>query len=335
MKVCLFCWNNNLFLVIDQKQPNTVSCFLLHRKPWFTYMLRGNTPYEFGTQIDRGANGKIFVVFRENKLYIMKIYNTKTLSEAENEDNLQNLAHSFNLAPKIYDFWTRSQPEIGGTIIMDKVGLYNMAHLLDCLIRDGNVPLTQAMKIRRMNLIRSTIFALDMAVKLNTLAKIIHGDLHTGNVMVEENEHQIASRVWLIDFGHSATISQLRQEFDRELCEKSKSIDFYKDAVLRLSSTFRKDILVMYDKFIEVYTGYKRDKKPKFGRSILKFIIKEIYEKRVLRYLWEKRDFLEENVEQSSIFEDTGMANAIRKFYRKRISNSDDKLLEMLTENIE
>lgn len=148
--------------------------------------------------IGSGSFGRVFVVEKDGKKYVMKIITLDSFVNAINsvprflnEVKISKVVSDNGLGPKLIDWWMcEPGPKLkNGVIISEKLDVTLFRYL-----RNGYIPKYEKICV--------VVKCLNKLKKLHTLG-ICHGDLtrHLGNVMLDEKQEP-----YFIDFGSSTAM---------------------------------------------------------------------------------------------------------------------------------
>ena len=183
------------------------------------------------TLADKGANGTIFIGHPEGNSQDIKIVkqisgSAITGPRVHAEICLQNIAAHAEIAPRVYDYWYCNDELTTAMIVMDKAGNITFGkYLNDSEMILNNPTYDINVKLNRLyNIFLCYEFIYIKMWVLNNEHKIIHGDLHVNNIMIQTVDDKVTD-IYFIDFGLSEYMEYIIRESEQKLKEYHASID--------------------------------------------------------------------------------------------------------------
>ena len=165
----------SIYDVTEKNQKNIdTECTVKHNKSRKTFLINSNL-------IGKGAFGVVYETCEQSECtYVAKVIDKKGFVEKESYN--QMIAAQSGLAPTIHEIWICKNKVM---LIMDRIKGITLQAFLE------NAKIDDSIKSRIIKKVSKAI------ENLHSIG-ILHGDLHSQNIMVMEDESII-----FIDFGHS------------------------------------------------------------------------------------------------------------------------------------
>lgn len=298
-KILFFCYDKRTLMISESELNLKNICdkdlsFSLNCFPNYKIEFK-KTPIEnlqIISLIDSGTYGIIYISKGKTKkdleekegILFIKKYSEKTKEKIINEVCLQILASSFNITPKVLDFWLCKETSLPtGMIIMEQAGNLSLEKFIYLL----NIPLESKSKLASKNSLISTLslirafHLLFLTTRiLNQKSKIIHNDLHPGNVMLtlhtkEEGLH-LVKKVSIIDFGTAQSIESIMSFGLEQIKKTEKNNDSFEyiDILQAESRHFNNDRFIIYELLKDKLDDYQNNE---FLKPIIQFCMSQFY----------------------------------------------------------
>lgn len=175
-----------------------------------------------------GLEGCIFIVekAREEKKkedikdtkYILKIIQVKdevnSISNLIKESKITQMAGENGISPKLLNYWDCNGYEIRGEYLYPVHLFFMLLDKLDITLTKYKEKFSELYE-KNLDKIKSNI--LDLVNKLHKNIGVIHGDLHTDNIMLNIDTHGKVKEIKLIDYGSSRKISSVHSDKDTKI----------------------------------------------------------------------------------------------------------------------